>query len=51
MEQALAETEDKINKEKMSRRTYTHMLDRMSKDFIATKIKTTDLENSLRSKR
>jgi len=27
-----------------------HMMDRMKKDFIATKILTGDLENSLRSK-
>jgi len=35
----------------MARRTYLHMLDRMNKDFIACKIKTTDLETSMRSKR
>lgn len=51
LEQSLAETEDKIDKEKMARRTYLHMLDRMNKDFIATKIKTTDIEGSLKSKR
>mmetsp|Transcript_18271 Transcript_18271/g.24397 ORF Transcript_18271/g.24397 Transcript_18271/m.24397 type:complete len:169 (+) Transcript_18271:22-528(+) len=51
LEGSLAETEDKIDKEKMARRTYLHMLDRMNKDFIACKIKTTDMETSLRSKR
>ena len=35
----------------MARRTYNHMLWRMKKDFIATKIKTTDMETSVRSKR
>ena len=34
----------------MSRRTYLHMLERMKKDFIACKIKTNDLEESLRNK-
>ena len=35
----------------MAKRTYLHMLDRMNKDYIATKIKTNDLEVSLRNKR
>ena len=35
----------------MSRRTYLHMLERMKRDFIACKIKTTDMETSLRNKR
>jgi len=35
----------------MARRTYLHMLERMKKDFIACKIKTTDMETSTRSKR
>lgn len=47
---SLDETQDKIDKEKMARRTYLHMLERMKKDFIACKIKTTDLETSLRNK-
>jgi len=47
---SLKETEDKIDKEKLARRTYLHMLERMKKDFIACKIKTNDLETSLRSK-
>ena len=34
----------------MSRRTYEHMLERMKKDFIAHKIKSNDLETSLRNK-
>ena len=34
----------------MAKRTYTHMLERMNKDFIACKIKTSDLETSLRNK-
>ena len=35
----------------MARRTYLHMLERMQKDFIACRIKTTDLETSMKSKR
>ena len=34
----------------MAKRTYTHMLERMNKDFIACKIKTSDLETSLKNK-
>ena len=34
----------------MARRTYLHMLERMKRDFIANKIKSNDLENSLRNK-
>lgn len=51
LEQSLVETEDKIDKEKMARRTYMHMLERMKRDFIAGKLKTNDLETSLRNKR
>ena len=51
LEESLSQTNDKIDREKMSRRTYTHMLDRMKKDFIACKLKTTDMETSMRSKR
>lgn len=35
----------------MARSTYLHMLDRMKKDYIATKIKTGELEASLKSKK
>lgn len=50
LEQGLEDTELKINYEKMAKRTYTHMLERMQRDFIATKIKTSDLEGSLKNK-
>ena len=43
-------TEAKINEERMSKRTYCHMLDRMKKDFIATKIKGADFEKALTNK-
>jgi len=35
----------------MARRTYDHMLERMNKDFIACKIRSGDMETSMRSKR
>lgn len=51
LEQSLLETQDKIDKENMARRTYLHMLERMKKDFIAGKLKTSDLETSLKNKK
>ena len=39
-----------MNIENMAKRTYTHMLERISKDYIANKLKTSDLEGSLRNK-
>ena len=35
----------------MTMRTYTHMLSRMEQDYIATRIKSADLEKSLRTKK
>ena len=34
----------------MYKRTYTHMLDRMNKDYIASKLRTSELEKSLTNK-
>ena len=34
----------------MYKRTYVHMLERMKKDYIASKIKTSELEKSLANK-
>ena len=34
----------------MYKRTYAHMLERMKKDYIASKIKTSELEKSLVNK-
>ena len=45
------DTEAKINEERMSKRTYMHMLDRMNKDFIATKIKGNEYEKNLVNKK
>ena len=46
----MQETKDKIEEERMYKRTYAHMLERMKKDYIASKIKTSDLEKSLVNK-
>ena len=35
----------------MCKHSYMHMLHRMKKDFIASKIKCTELDESLKSKR
>ena len=45
------DTEAKINEERMSKRTYLHMLERMKKDFIATKIKANEFEKNLANKK
>lgn len=50
LDHELSETTLKMNIENMAKRTYTHMLERMSKDYIANKLKTSDLEGSLRNK-
>jgi hypothetical protein len=34
----------------MGKNTYLHILERMKKDFVATKIKSSEFETSLRSK-
>jgi len=48
---ALEETKEKIAEETMCKHSYMHMLQRMKKDFIASKIKCTELDESLKSKR
>lgn len=46
-----AATMNKIDEERMTQRTYRHMLDRMKKDFIASKLKVSELDKSLKSKK
>ena len=48
---AIAETKAKIDEERLTKRTYSHMLHRMECDYIATKIKSTELEQSLKNKK
>lgn len=40
LETSLQETQNKIEEEEYTQTTYRHMLERMKKDFIASKIKT-----------
>jgi outer membrane murein-binding lipoprotein Lpp len=47
---AIDETDKKINEEGMTKASYQHMLERMKKDFIATKIKSSEMEGSLKNK-
>ena len=51
LDASLDETQEKCDTEKMARRTFLHMLERMNRDFIATRIKTNDMETSLKNKR
>ena len=48
---AIEETKAKIDEERLTKRTYSHMLHRMEQDYIATKIKSTELETSLKNKK
>ena len=51
LREAIQDTKGKIEEERMTKRTYSHMLHRMEQDYIATKIKTNELEKSLTTKR
>ena len=51
LQEALQSTRDKIEEERMYKRTYAHMLERMNKDHIASKIKTAELEKSIVTKK
>jgi hypothetical protein len=51
LDEQLQMTKDKIEEEKLYKRTYCHMLERMKKDFIASKVKAADLEKSLMTKK
>lgn len=48
--ESLKETKIKIDEEMMFKNSYLHMIERMKKDFLATKIKSGEMEVSLRSK-
>jgi len=45
------ETQDRIDEENLTQATYKYMLERLEKDFIATKIRSTELDASIKSKR
>lgn len=50
LEECLDTTKLKIDEETLQKYCYQHMLERMKKDFIATKILSADLNMSLKSK-
>jgi hypothetical protein len=50
LEECLETTKLKIDEETLQKYSYTYMLERMKKDFIATKIQSADYESSLKSK-
>ena len=50
LEECLDTTKLKIDEETLQKYCYSHMLERMKKDFIATKIYAADLSMSLKSK-
>lgn len=51
LEVNLETTKENIKVESLNKLIYQHMLERMKKDHIATKIKSAEMENSLRSKK
>ena len=51
LREAVAHTQAKIQEEQSTKRCYAHMLQRMGQDYIATKLKSSDLEKSLRTKK
>lgn len=50
LNEALTETKYKIDEEMFTKQSYLHMLDRMKKDFIASRISSSEHETSLKSK-
>jgi hypothetical protein len=50
LEEALDDTKYKIEEELFTKHSYLHMLDRMKKDFIASKIASGENEVSLKNK-
>jgi hypothetical protein len=50
LQDALDTTTIKIDEESLAKSTYSHVLDRMKRDFISTKIQSNEMETSLKSK-
>ena len=50
LEDALDQTNYKIKEEMFTKHSYAHMLERMKKDFIASKINSSENESSLKNK-
>lgn len=51
MKDSLVETDDRVNEELYTQHSYKHILARMKKDFIASKIKTSQYEAALKNKK
>ena len=50
LKESLDETKYKTDEENFTKQSYMHMIDRMKKDFIASKIASSDHEKSLKNK-
>ena len=50
LEEALIQTQKKIDEESWTQSSYKHMIERMEKDFIATRITSSEFEISTKSK-
>ena len=50
LQESIEDTKYKTQEEEFTRSTYIHMLDRMKKDFIASKIQSSDYNASLKNK-
>jgi len=50
LQESIEDTKYKTQEEEFTRSTYMHMLDRMKKDFIASKIQSSDYNASLKNK-
>lgn len=51
MSESLQETEGRVNEELYTQHSYRHILARMKKDFIASKIKTSQYETAMKNKK
>jgi len=50
LQESIEDTQYKTQEEEFTRSAYMHMLDRMKKDFIASKIQSSDHNASLKNK-
>lgn len=50
MRDALDQTQARIDEEQMTQSSYRHMLERMERDYIASRLKANELEISIKSK-
>jgi len=50
LEGTIHETKYRIDEETMTKMSYMHVLDRMKRDLISSKIKSSEMESSLKNK-